>query len=95
VTVEKLAATGRFDDFATVAGPRTGIRGCWCMVYRRSGLDMEDRVTFMRAECASDPGPGVLAYVNGQPAGWCSIAPRSTVRYLWRNRAEVQVVIPV
>ena len=40
----------------------------------------------MQGECASEPGPGVLAYVDGQPAGWCSVAPRSSYRRLTRSR---------
>jgi GNAT superfamily N-acetyltransferase len=36
----------------------------------------------MRALCPSEPGPGVLAYVSGEPAGWCSVAPKSTYRAL-------------
>jgi GNAT superfamily N-acetyltransferase len=86
VAVEVLPAVGRFDDFATVVGPKTGIRGCWCMAYRNASLPMEERVQHMRTECASDPGPGVLAYVDAEPAGWCSIAPRSSYRRLTRSR---------
>lgn len=86
VTVEVVSSVGRFDDFATVVGPKTGIRGCWCMSYRDSTLGAQERISYMETECASEPGPGVLAYVDGQPAGWCSIAPRSTYRRLTRSR---------
>ena len=79
-------ATGRFEDFATVVGPKTGIRGCWCMAYRSSNLGFEGRITYMRSECASESGPGVLAYVDGEPAGWCSVAPRSTYHRLMNSR---------
>ena len=30
---------------------------------------------------------GVLAYLDGEPVGWCSIAPRETYRALERYRA--------
>ena len=30
--------------------------------------------------------PGVLAYVDGKPAGWCSIAPREEFHFLSRSR---------
>jgi GNAT superfamily N-acetyltransferase len=91
VQVEVLPSVGRFDDFATIVGPRTGIRGCWCMAYRYSSLGMQERIDYMRAECSAQPGPGVLAYVDGEPAGWCSIAPRSTYRRLTRSRTIPQV----
>lgn len=45
-----------------------------------------ERPAYMRERCASDPGPGVLAYVDDEPAGWCSVAPRSTYRRLMRSR---------
>lgn len=84
--IEIHPATGRFDDFATVVGPKSGINGCWCMSYRNAGLGSEDRIAYMRNACASEPGPGVLAYVDGKPAGWCSVAPRTTYRRLTNSR---------
>ena len=32
------------------------------------------------------PPPGVLAYVDGEPAGWCAVAPRETYSRLRRSR---------
>lgn len=84
--IEIHPATGRFEDFAAVVGPRTGVRGCWCMAYRCSGLAFEERIAYMQRECASEPGPGVLAYADSEPAGWCSVAPRSTYRRLMNSR---------
>ena len=85
--IEVLPATGRWDDFASFMAPRTpGGRGCVCVVYRNSSLDMPGRIAHMRALCASEPGPGVLAYVDGQVAGWCSVAPKSTYRALVNSR---------
>jgi GNAT superfamily N-acetyltransferase len=81
MTVEIQPAVGRYEDFTAVVGSR-----CLCMAYRNSSLDLEGRRAYMREECASEPGPGVLAYVDGQPAGWCSIAPRSSYRRLMRSR---------
>jgi GNAT superfamily N-acetyltransferase len=40
----------------------------------------------MRALCASEPGCGVLAFVGGHTAGWCSVAPKSTYRALVSSR---------
>lgn len=84
--IEIHPATGRFDDFATVVGPKTGIRGCWCMAYRNSSLGFEERIAYMQKECAAQPGPGILAYADGEPAGWCSVAPRLTYRRLMNSR---------
>jgi hypothetical protein len=46
----------------------------------------------MRALCAGEPGPGVLAYVDSETAGWCSVAPKSTYRALVNSRTIPHVV---
>ena len=85
--IEVLPAVGRFDDFALVAGvQKPGAGGCWCMSYRDSRLNNLERPLYMADECSRDPGPGVLAYVDGEVAGWCSIAPRSSYRRLMNSR---------
>jgi len=84
--IEIRPATGSFDDFVSVVGPKAGINGCWCMAYRNSTLPAEERILYMQEECSREPGPGVLAYVDGEPAGWCSVAPRSTYRRLMNSR---------
>lgn len=85
--IEVRSAVGRFADVAAVVGTkRPDARGCWCMSYRDSRVDALDRPAFMAQACASDPGPGVLAYVDDEVAGWCSVAPRSSYRRLVHSR---------
>jgi GNAT superfamily N-acetyltransferase len=87
VGIEVLPATRRWDDFASFMMPRKpGGRGCICMAYRNSSLDMPGRIAHMRALCESEPGPGVLAYVDSEVAGRCSVAPKSTYRALVNSR---------
>jgi GNAT superfamily N-acetyltransferase len=87
MTVEVLSAVGRYDGFYEVVGvKKPGGGGCWCMSYRDSRLHNEERPLYMQDECSREPGPGVLAYVDGEPAGWCSIAPRSSYRRLMNSR---------
>ena len=82
-----LPAVGRFEDFAAVVGTqKAGAGGCWCMSYRDSRVPNAERPTFMERTCASDPGPGVLVYVDDVVAGWCSIAPRPAYRRLLHSR---------
>jgi GNAT superfamily N-acetyltransferase len=86
-TVEVLSAVGRYDGFFEVVGvKKPGGGGCWCMAYRDSRVSLAEAPDYMRNECGHEPGPGVLAYVDGEPAGWCSIAPRSTYRRLMNSR---------
>lgn len=83
--IDVRPASGRFADLATVVGARgPGGSGCWCMAYRDSRVG--DRAGYMRAECAREPGPGVLVYVDDVVAGWCSIAPRVSYRRLLNSR---------
>ena len=56
------------------------------MAYRDSRVPNDERAQYMRDECATEPGPGVLAYVDGEVAGWCSVAPRSSYRRLMGSR---------
>lgn len=87
MTVEVRSAVGRYEDFATVVGPKSpGVKGCWCMSYRDSRVSAEGRPGYMEDLCRADPGPGVLAYVDDDVAGWCSVAPRSTYRRLVNSR---------
>lgn len=85
--IEVVSAVGHYDGFFEVVGvKRPDGRGCWCMSYRDSRVPAEDRGAYMADECSREPGPGVLAYVDGEPAGWCSIAPRSSYRRLMNSR---------
>lgn len=87
VDIEVVPAFGHWDGFYDVVGvKKPGGGGCWCMSYRDARLGNHERAAYMKNECEHAPGPGVLAYVNGDPAGWCSIAPRSTYRRLMNSR---------
>lgn len=87
VQIEVLPAVGRWDHFASLMVPaKPGGSGCVCMACRNSSLAMPGRIAHMRGLCDSEPGPGVLAFVDGQVAGWCSIAPKATYRALVNSR---------
>ncbi len=82
-----ISAVGHWDGFFEVVGvKKPGGQGCWCMAYRDSRVPNDERAAYMQNECATKPGPGVLAYVDGEPAGWCSVAPRPSYRRLMNSR---------
>jgi GNAT superfamily N-acetyltransferase len=86
-SIDVRPAVGRFEDFATVVGTqRAGAEGCWCTAYRDSRVPNLERPEHMRALCATEPGPGVLVYVDDVVAGWCSVAPRAQYRRLLNSR---------
>ncbi len=45
----------------------------------------------MRALCSRDPGPGLVAYVDGTPVGWCGVGPRSEFHRLTHSRTIQQL----
>ena len=79
----------RWDDMVTLfeqRGPRGGHRntpayGCWCMYWRDRALEHgEPKKRAMRALVRDGCEPGLLAYADGEPVGWVSVAPRETFR---------------
>lgn len=80
----------RWEDFERLMGPRGGADDCWCMLWRlkakewREGKTGGNR-TAMRAIVAEQP-PGLLAYADDLPVGWCSVAPRSAFPRLDNSR---------
>ena len=94
VTVEPVSA-GRFDDVQTVFGDRGQAAKCQCQRYRMGWYDHRSDNVAARRELLRDQvheGHGLLAYLNDEPVGWCSLAPRCDYTFLrqptWKGRAE-------
>ena len=72
-------------------GPRGGHRntpayGCWCMYWRDRSLQHgTPKKRAMGALVRSGREPGLLAYDDGSPVGWISIAPREEFEALLRS----------
>jgi GNAT superfamily N-acetyltransferase len=49
------------------------------------GKGAGNRAAFRRRVRSGVP-PGLLAYIDGRPVGWCAVAPRSEYDYLARSR---------
>ena len=81
----------RWKDLDTLFGERGACGGCWCMWWRlsRSLFNKEKGIRNKKAlKKIVDSGeiPGILAYADGEPIGWCSVAPRETFPVLERSR---------
>lgn len=80
-----------WSDLETLFGPGGAYAGCWCMFWRleRSQFKRDkgegNKHTLQHLVYADTP-PGLLAYVNGQPAAWCSIGPRQEYVALENSR---------
>ncbi len=82
---------GRWVDLEALFGPRGACGGCWCMWWRRPRAESErqkgpgNKRAFRRI-VASGAVPGVLAYDDGRPVGWCAVERRETYAVLERSR---------
>jgi len=91
-TIDWRPLTGeRWDDLERLFGPKGAVGGCWCMLWRcpRKTFDADKGEGNRRAMNALVEGgqvPGILVYRGGDPAGWCSVAPRAAFPALARSR---------
>lgn len=81
----------RWPDLEALFGPRGAVAGCWCMFWRvpSSRITVEhgdENRAALRALVDAGRPTGLLAYVGGEAAGWCSVAPRSDYGRLERSR---------
>jgi GNAT superfamily N-acetyltransferase len=81
----------RWDDFEALFGRNGACGGCWCMWWRQTRREFEanhgaaNRAAMKRI-VESGEIPGLLAYVDDVPVGWCSVAPRESFTSLERSR---------
>lgn len=80
----------RWDDFEKLFGQRGAVGGCWCMWWRLTHSEFERQKgegnrQAMKAIVSSGEVPGILAYADEEPIGWCSIAPRLAFPVLARS----------
>lgn len=76
------ATADRWADVVKLFGPKGACAGCWCQwprlpaaEYRRgSGTPNKRRLERL---VRADARPGLIAYAEGEPAGWCALAPRT------------------
>lgn len=78
----KPATAARFDDVATMLGPKNPDSSvCWCLSHRLDSKTNRELVgpargEYVRRLCARDVAPGVLGYEDGEVVGWAAVAPR-------------------
>ncbi len=90
VTRERLADLARFSE------EHGKFRYCSCMRWRMTSSEYKrstktSRVAALEALVRKSTPVGVLAYADGKPIGWCSIAPRESYGALERFRALERV----
>ena len=81
----------RWDDLVTLFDRPGDPKGCWCMFYRVRSRDFErlwgkGARTAFRGVVSDGPPPGLLAYRDGVPVGWCAVAPSETYPRVLNSR---------
>ena len=81
----------RWAELEKLFGKHGAAGGCWCMWWRQTRAefsrqhDDSNRLAF-KAIVESGIVPGLLAYSDGEPIGWCAIEPRESYPALERSR---------
>jgi GNAT superfamily N-acetyltransferase len=84
------------EDLQTIFGTRGAASWCQCQRYKLrpreafAKFPVEERVHRLRqqTDCGhpeSDSTSGLVAYLDGEPVGWCAIEPRTAYESLVRN----------
>ena len=94
--IEVVPATPeRWTDVVTIMGGN-GDRGCWCQAPRGRAVgygqdEPGSRREALQSQLEEEPPPGMLAYANGEVAGWCGFGPRPNLPRLVRSRTIPKV----
>jgi GNAT superfamily N-acetyltransferase len=89
------ATPDRWDDVVTILG-RGGDVGCWCQAPRGIAVGYGKskpgaRRAALRDQLEDEPPAGMLAFVDGEVAGWCGFGPRPRLPRLQRSRTIPKV----
>lgn len=85
-----------WEDLRTIFGTRGDSSRCWCQRfkirdYQWKSVPVEERAMRLReqtgcGEPEAGTTSGVVAYLDGEPVGWCSVEPRTAYPRLLRTR---------
>ena len=82
----------KWNDFVKLFGKHGACGGCWCMSMRMVQKDFaktkgeKNKRAIKRIIDSGNP-PGLIGYVDGEPASWCCIGPREDFKRLSNSRS--------
>ena len=86
----------RWKDFEKLFGPNGACAGCWCMWWRLPRAEFTQKhyggnKRVIKKIITTGQEPGMLAYADSEPIGWCAIAPREVYPSLDRSNVLQRV----
>lgn len=86
----------RWKDFEKLFGDRGACGGCWCMAWRLNAKEFEKEKgagnkKAMKRIVDSNELPGIIGYLNKEPVGWCSVAPREKFIRLEKSKVLAKI----
>jgi len=74
----------RWNDVVALFGPSGAFGNCWCTWWRQTGGEFQHGIrqrgagnrALLGSLTTEGREPGLIAYRDGQPVGWISVAPR-------------------
>ena len=85
-----------WSDLERLFGQHGAVGGCWCMWWRQTQTEFalqrgeQNRLAF-KSLVESGAVPGLLAFRNNEPVGWCAIQPRESYPRLERSKTLARV----
>jgi len=86
----KPVTPDKWADLETLFSERGVQNGCWCMYWRIKRKEVEQNYGAgnkdrLKGIVESGQVPGILAYHQENPVGWCSVAPREDFPVVLRS----------
>ena len=83
----------RWDDLERLFGPNGAYSNCWCTWWVLPGKEWDGtapaaRRAILQRLVAEGAEPGLLAYLDGGPAGWCAVGPRARYARMMSPRSR-------
>ncbi|MFH1330505.1 MAG: GNAT family N-acetyltransferase [Actinomycetota bacterium] len=83
----------RWDDLERLFGPNGAYSNCWCTWWVLPGKEWDGtaptaRRAILQGLVAEGAEPGLLAYLAGEPVGWCAVGPRERYARMMSPRSR-------
>lgn len=83
----------RWQDLERLFQSHGMARSCWCTWWilrakEWDGTSVADRRAILHDLVADGAEPGLLAYLDGEPAGWCAVGPRERYARMMSPRSR-------